>query len=126
MNVKKIAEEIFKAPTEEELFERIAQNGTFISTSELIKRYSEGEKITSLKETQLKSMFPKGVFYFGAYALNFHKLSKFIIKNSEYYKLFIKNVANNFDWYIMRVQGRNVIRETREPMFNASLFIEAK
>jgi len=111
-NIQKIADEIFKGPTEDEKFDRIAEDGTFMQVDYLNKFFHHEQSIIQ-KEAELKSLFPKGISYFAIYAQNFRFLVDYIQKCGKNKKLFARssNIQLGVDWHSLKVRDRNILQE---------------
>jgi len=105
-NVRKIAEEIFQAPTQDELFERMVEDGTFEETSDL------GEEDVNLSKEEidaLKQTFPHGALYVHRNASHFHELYDFIKEHKKNFRVLAVNKKLGNDWYVMKVLDRTVV-----------------
>lgn len=105
-NIQKLADDIFKAPTSDELFERIVEYGTFEETSDL----GEEDVNLSKEETDaLKQTFPHGALYVHNNASRSHELYDFIKEHKKNFRVLVSNKKLGNDWYVMKVLDRTVV-----------------
>lgn len=107
-NIHKIADEIFKAPTEEELFERTLQNAREISGNEL-QGYLERNDIQKLLK-----LFPNGamILYSSLQSIQFRTVAKIADKIIKW-KLISRQTdewSREFKWLKGKWKNKNILK----------------
>jgi len=107
-NIQKIADEIFKAPSDEELFERTLQNAREISGNEL-QGYLERNDIQKLLK-----LFPNGamILYSSLQSIQFRTVAKIADKIIKW-KLISKQTdewSREFKWLKGKWKNKNILK----------------
>jgi len=112
-NIKRIAEEIFQAPTKKELFERaidrnaLNQSQLFMTQSQLLSHLSVFRSLDDKSRDTIIRLFPKGAAQFYKSDAEF-KLIKSMTKSRELIKI-TNAIGSVFRWFKAKIKDRNAI-----------------
>jgi len=102
-NIQKIADEIFKAPTQEELVRRAFDTIPFISREKILP-FDDEHKISA--------RFPNGAYYVTDHDRTPFALvnNYFIDKVKHWTYIEWQRIRYSLDWYRGKLKGKNVVR----------------
>jgi hypothetical protein len=119
-NIKKIAEEIFKAPTVKELLERAEHQIPFMSSEKIQEAFKADE------EQKTYRLFPNGAYYVtDHYTTSFKLVNNYFTDNVKHWtEIHWKRIRYSLDWHKGKLNGKTVVRASLRDNIPVAYYFE--